>query len=41
MKKVKIIQERLKIEKIRKKSYIDIRRRELEFEVDDWVYLKV
>ncbi|WMV42489.1 hypothetical protein MTR67_035874 [Solanum verrucosum] len=25
----------------RQKSYIDFRRRELEFEVDDWVYLKV
>ncbi|WMV37628.1 hypothetical protein MTR67_031013 [Solanum verrucosum] len=25
----------------RQKSYTDVRRRELEFEVDDWVYLKV
>lgn len=25
----------------RQKSYIDVRIRELEFEVDDWVYLKV
>ena len=23
------------------KSYIDVRRRDLEFEVDDWVYLTV
>ncbi|KAH0748577.1 hypothetical protein KY290_027809 [Solanum tuberosum] len=41
MEKVKIIQERLKIEQSRQKSYTDVRRRELEFEVDDWVYLKV
>ncbi|KAH0683066.1 hypothetical protein KY289_020818 [Solanum tuberosum] len=25
----------------RQKSYTDVRRRELEFEVDDWIYLKV
>ncbi|KAH0781055.1 hypothetical protein KY290_000653 [Solanum tuberosum] len=41
MEKVKVIQERLKTTRSRQKSYIDIRRRELEFEVDDWVYLKV
>ncbi|WMV45565.1 hypothetical protein MTR67_038950 [Solanum verrucosum] len=41
MEKVKIIQERLKIVHSRQKSYTDIRRRDLEFEVDDWVYLKV
>ncbi|KAH0678966.1 hypothetical protein KY284_020051 [Solanum tuberosum] len=41
MKKVKVIQERLKTAQSRQKSYTDIRRRELEFEVDDWVYLKV
>ncbi|WMV40982.1 hypothetical protein MTR67_034367 [Solanum verrucosum] len=40
MKKVKVIQERLKTAQSRKKSYIDVRRRDLEFEVDDWVYLK-
>ncbi|WMV59461.1 hypothetical protein MTR67_052846 [Solanum verrucosum] len=41
MKKVRVIQERLKITQSRQKSYTDIRRRDLEFEVDDWVYLKV
>ena len=39
-KKVKVIQERLKTTRSRK-SYSDIRRRSLEFEVDDWVYLMV
>ncbi|KAH0693675.1 hypothetical protein KY285_020772 [Solanum tuberosum] len=38
---VKVIQERLKTTQSRQKSYTDVRRRELEFEVDDWVYLKV
>ncbi|WMV42357.1 hypothetical protein MTR67_035742 [Solanum verrucosum] len=37
----KIIQERLKITQSRQKSYTDVRRRDLEFEVDDWIYLKV
>ncbi|WMV41663.1 hypothetical protein MTR67_035048 [Solanum verrucosum] len=41
MMKVKVIQERLKMAQSRQKSYTDVRRRELEFEVDDWVYLKV
>ncbi|WMV54410.1 hypothetical protein MTR67_047795 [Solanum verrucosum] len=41
MEKVKVIQERLKTAQSRQKSYTDVRRRELEFEVDDWVYLKV
>ncbi|WMV09622.1 hypothetical protein MTR67_003007 [Solanum verrucosum] len=41
MEKVSVIQERLKTAQSRQKSYIDVRRRELEFEVDDWVYLKV
>ncbi|WMV23727.1 hypothetical protein MTR67_017112 [Solanum verrucosum] len=41
MKKVKVIQERLKTAQSRQKSYTDVRRRELEFEVDDWVYLKI
>ncbi|WMV25147.1 hypothetical protein MTR67_018532 [Solanum verrucosum] len=41
MEKVKVIQERLKITQSRQKSYTDVRRRELEFEVDDWVYLNV
>ncbi|WMV25226.1 hypothetical protein MTR67_018611 [Solanum verrucosum] len=41
MVKVNIIQERLKIVQSHQKSYTDVRRKELEFEVDDWVYLKV
>ncbi|XP_049372615.1 uncharacterized protein LOC125837564 [Solanum verrucosum] len=41
MEKVKVIQERFKTTQSRQKSYIDVRRRDLEFEVDDWVYLKV
>ncbi|WMV41485.1 hypothetical protein MTR67_034870 [Solanum verrucosum] len=41
MEKVKVIQEKLKTTQSRQKSYTDVRRRELEFEVDDWVYLKV
>ena len=41
MEKVKVIQDRLKIAQSRQKSYTDVRGRELEFEVDDWVYLKV
>ncbi|WMV33502.1 hypothetical protein MTR67_026887 [Solanum verrucosum] len=41
MEKVKVIQERLKTAQSHQKSYTDVRRRELEFEVDDLVYLKV
>ena len=41
MEKVKVIQARLKTMQNRQKSYRDIRRRPLEFVVDDWVYLKV
>ncbi|WMV23978.1 hypothetical protein MTR67_017363 [Solanum verrucosum] len=41
MEKVKVIQERLKTAQSHYKSYIDIRRRNIEFEVDDWVYIKV
>ncbi|KAF3624676.1 putative LRR receptor-like serine/threonine-protein kinase-like [Capsicum annuum] len=40
MEKVKVIRERLKVAHSLQKSYADIRRRELEFEVDDWVFLK-
>ena len=41
MNKVKVIQERPTIVYSCQKSYTDIRKRELEFEVDDWVNLKV
>ncbi|WMV26129.1 hypothetical protein MTR67_019514 [Solanum verrucosum] len=41
MEKVRVIQERLKIAQSRQKSYTNVRRRDLEFEVDDLIYLKV
>lgn len=41
MEKVKVIRERLKTAQSRQKSYVDVRRRELEFELNDWVFLKV
>ncbi|XP_059302345.1 uncharacterized protein LOC132054320 [Lycium ferocissimum] len=39
MEKVKLIQERLKTAQSRQKSYTDVRRRDIEFQVDDWVFL--
>ena len=39
--KVKLIQERLLAAQSRQKSYADNRRRHLEFQVGDWVFLKV
>lgn len=41
MKKVKVIWDRLKAAQSRKKSYVNIRHRDLEFEVGDRVFLKV
>ncbi|XP_069145610.1 uncharacterized protein [Solanum lycopersicum] len=41
MEKVELIRYLLKITQSRQKSYEDVRRRELEFQVDDWVFLKV
>ncbi|XP_070049035.1 uncharacterized protein [Nicotiana tomentosiformis] len=41
LKKVKLIQEQLKIAQTRQKSYLDIRRRDLEFKESDYVFLKV
>ena len=40
-KKIQIVRERLKIAQDRQKSYADTRRKDLEFEVDDMVFLKV
>jgi hypothetical protein len=40
-KEVQIIRENLKTTQSRQKSYADNRRRELTFEVGDYVYLKV
>ena len=41
MEKVQLIKDRLKTAQSRQKSYADVRRRELEFQVADWVFLKV
>ncbi|KAH0657926.1 hypothetical protein KY289_026674 [Solanum tuberosum] len=41
MEKVQLIRDRLKTAHNCQKSYADVRRRELEFQVDDWVFLKV
>ena len=41
MEKVQLIRDRLKTAQSRQKYYAGVRRRELEFQVDDWVFLKV
>ncbi|XP_075098050.1 uncharacterized protein LOC142175366 [Nicotiana tabacum] len=41
LKKVKLIQERLKTAQSRQKSYTNIRHRDLEFKEGDYVYLRV
>ncbi|XP_070014033.1 uncharacterized protein [Nicotiana sylvestris] len=41
MEKFKLIKVRLKTAQSRQKSYLDVRRRDLEFKEDDWVFLKV
>ena len=38
MDKVQLIRDRLHTAQSRQKSYADVRRRELEFQVDDWVF---
>lgn len=38
--KIQIIRERLRVAQSRQKSYADNRRRDLQFEVGDWVYIK-
>ena len=38
---LQLIRDRLKITQSRQRSYVDVRRRELEFKVDNWVFLKV
>ncbi|WMV19302.1 hypothetical protein MTR67_012687 [Solanum verrucosum] len=40
MEKVQLIRDRLKIAESHQKSYADIRRRDLEFQIDDWVFQK-
>ena len=39
--KIKVIRERLKVAQDRQKSYADKWRKDLEFEIDDRVFLKV
>ncbi|WMV55119.1 hypothetical protein MTR67_048504 [Solanum verrucosum] len=39
--KIRVIRERLRTAQSRQKSYVDVRRRDLEFDVHDWVYLKI
>ena len=39
--KFRLIRDRLKTTYSRRKSYADNRRRDLEFEIGDWVYLKI
>jgi hypothetical protein len=40
-KQVHVVRENLRVAQLRQKSYTDHRRRELSFEVGDFVYLKV
>ena len=40
-KHVQTIRQNLKVAQSRQKSYVDTRRRDLVFEIDDFVYLKV
>jgi hypothetical protein len=40
-KQVRMVRENLRVVQSRQKSYVDHRRRELSFEVGDFVYLKV
>jgi hypothetical protein len=40
-KKVRMVRENLRVAQSRQKSYVDHRRRELSFEIEDFVYLKV
>ncbi|XP_075083643.1 uncharacterized protein LOC142167377 [Nicotiana tabacum] len=41
MGKVKLIRDRLRTAQSQQKSYADVRRRDLEFDVEDWIFLKV
>ncbi|KAL6220181.1 hypothetical protein ACLB2K_007938 [Fragaria x ananassa] len=38
---IKVVRERLKASQSRQKSYADVRRKDLEFQVGDWVFLKL
>lgn len=39
--KIKIIQDKLKVTQDRQKTYVDVRWKDLEFEVGDQVFLKL
>ncbi|KAL6125051.1 hypothetical protein ACLB2K_077559 [Fragaria x ananassa] len=39
--KIKVVRDRLKAAQSRQKSYVDVRRKDLEFQVGDWVFLKL
>ena len=39
--KIQVVRERLKFAQDRQKSYVDTRRKDLEFEVDNMVFLKI
>ncbi|WMV37684.1 hypothetical protein MTR67_031069 [Solanum verrucosum] len=41
MEKVQLIKEMLKMAQSRQKSYVDVRRRDRDFDVSNWVYLKI
>ncbi|WMV23759.1 hypothetical protein MTR67_017144 [Solanum verrucosum] len=41
MKKVQLIKDKLKTAQGLQKSYADVRKRDLEFQIDNWVFLKV
>lgn len=41
MEKIELVREKLKMAQSRPKSYFDIRKRDLEFNINYWVYLKV
>jgi hypothetical protein len=40
-KQIRMVRQNLRVAQLRQKSYADYRRRELTFEVGDFVYLKV
>jgi hypothetical protein len=40
-KKIRMVRENLRVARLRQKSYAEHRRRDLSFEVGDFVYLKV
>ncbi|WMV25722.1 hypothetical protein MTR67_019107, partial [Solanum verrucosum] len=41
MEKVRLISKNLKMDQSRQKSYANVRKRDLEFDVNDWVYLNI